>query len=207
LFLNKGGGMYASKKSPVLSRSKKSDFEQGDLAYGLNESRTAFFDLNGVILKRELGATIDSFAATGTEHELLSYGIEKYPERQGDFVETLLTHPKYSKIQSEVGFLYGNKVLDDPEWVSRKCKAGLYWAAKRNITVHFVLDDIDMDRVVFKKDKSYTASELRWLFRNKDNDNVKHVVKYWKDGGYVPAPWESDEGRELWENYKPKSHK
>lgn len=200
--------MYDVKNKPDLfSHTKDESFKLGDIVYGLAEPRLDFFRSNKVIFARELGATIDSFAATKTEHKLMSkIGREKFPPNQDSYEQSLLSHPKYKDIHDKMGFLFGGTTpADDPEWVSRKCKAGLYWASKNNITIHFVLDDIDMNRVVLKSDKSFTASELRWIFRNRDDDKVKNVIKFWKEGKIVPAPWETSNGIELWKNYKPKN--
>ncbi len=196
--------MFAHVKRQSMPRQKRSDFEFGDLVFGLSNPRLRFFNLSGFYATNEMGVVMSSFAATATERALMNTGVKKYPEKQGDFERALLSHPKYKEIYNKFGSLHGDHVFDELEWISRKCKAGLYWASNSDMIVHFILDDIDMDRVVFKKDESITASELRWLYRNKNDEGVKITVKFWKDGGYVPAPWDSEDGKKLWGNYKPK---
>ncbi|GLU29819.1 hypothetical protein Brsp01_50520 [Brucella sp. NBRC 12950] len=91
--------------------------------------------------------------------------------------------------------------------IRRKVKGGLNWAAEDRISVHFVLDGVNMSDVIEKRlynlNKSTTGSELRWLYRNRDNPAVQDVVQFWKDGHRVNPPWEDD--KKLWSQYLPKS--
>lgn len=70
-------------------------FKIGDIVYGISGSRIDFFIKNGVILKRGIGATIDSFAATKTEQKIMkTKSAAEYPSRQEDYFNFLSNHKK-----------------------------------------------------------------------------------------------------------------
>ncbi|MBF8808340.1 MAG: hypothetical protein IC227_08575 [Enterococcus lacertideformus] len=76
--------------------------------------------------------------------------------------------------------------------------------AKRSdqLEIHFILDGIDMESVVFK-DFLYgdrvTSVELRYVYRNWDE--LKENVIFFENNERVDAPWIKDP--ELWKNYQP----
>ncbi|OOL18654.1 hypothetical protein BRY73_06770 [Ochrobactrum sp. P6BS-III] len=98
--------------------------------------------------------------------------------------------------------------------MERKGKAGLYWAKKTDTRVHFLLDGIDMRKVVKKATVAYppahgieldefdtTASELRWLYRNRHDRHVRNLVQFWHQGKRATPPWKADPS--LWRQYTP----
>jgi hypothetical protein len=127
-----------------------------------------------------------------------------------------------------------------------KSKFGLDWALRNNIGhIHFVLDGIDMAAVVTKthnftdggkvlaedsprgkapddaeKERTITHSELRWIYRNRNNPQVRQGVQFWLTSGTMQpcgAPWEdtvrttimptsgaSKTWKEAWNIYRPK---
>ena len=96
--------------------------------------------------------------------------------------------------------------------ISRLSKAALDMSlnAEGNEKIHFILDGIDMDKVIEKKevsekysDRSTTASELRFLYRNKDRLGDK--VIFYRQASQVPAPWQQEPQR--WSVYKPKQRR
>ena len=87
--------------------------------------------------------------------------------------------------------------------IVRGCKIGLDSARdNENVTIYYCIDDLDMKRIIEKKDKkAFTPKELRYLFRNwKDFEGKVH---FFEDGYEVPAPWKTSSNE--WESYKPKS--
>ncbi|WP_157798835.1 hypothetical protein [Serratia marcescens] len=69
--------------------------------------------------------------------------------------------------------------------------------------IHFVLDQINMELVVGKNSEegqSITASELRYLYRNKERFMGK--IHFYKNDIETEAPWETQPW--VWENYKVK---
>ena len=93
--------------------------------------------------------------------------------------------------------------------ISRLSKAAIDMLlnAESGEKIHFILDGINMDNVIEKKeisekysDRSTTASELRFLYRNKDRLGDK--VIFYRQALQVPAPWHQEPQR--WSTYEPK---
>ncbi len=66
--------------------------------------------------------------------------------------------------------------------------------------VHFALDHLDMANVIKKTETSFAGSELRWLYRHRQ-ELAGHVTFYHRQQR-VDAPWESDAS--AWRRYKPR---
>jgi hypothetical protein len=86
----------------------------------------------------------------------------------------------------------------------RACKDGLtIFDGNIEGKIHYILDAINLAAVVFKNRSSHgdsiSSSELRWMYRNKEN--VKNV-QFWHFGKKVTAPWEDDPA--LWKCYETK---
>ncbi|EEJ8283269.1 RHS repeat protein [Salmonella enterica] len=82
----------------------------------------------------------------------------------------------------------------------RGSKLGIEMAAQEHNKIHFVLDGLNINDVVLKKDgggHSVTASELRFAFRNRER--LKDRLFFYKEGELITPPWESD--YEPWEAY------
>ncbi|MBD2783449.1 hypothetical protein ID858_11200 [Xenorhabdus sp. DI] len=129
----------------------------------------------------------------------------EYQEYSKDFFENLRQNKKYSSVVNE-------KERFNELNLGRKCKGGLLWVGNdsklvKDIHVHFILDDINMQWVADKHEefekKSITGQELRWIFRNRHNAKVKQKVQFWQDGQPVCPPWESEESH-IWDNYERK---
>lgn len=83
--------------------------------------------------------------------------------------------------------------------IRRSCKGAITWPSR---TIHFCLDGVIPLRILNKfndekgaKDYSYTISELRWLYKNKDK--LSNKVIFYINGNQCPAPWEGNEAE--WE--------
>ncbi|PHM45249.1 T3SS effector EspK [Xenorhabdus mauleonii] len=135
------------------------------------------------------------------------------PENRGirDSYNTYMKNHKYHTAVSP-------KYVRDDEFrkkhFSRKCKGGLSWVVMsndpivQNIKIHFILDGIDMKSVVRKESyngsrTNITASELRWIYRNRHNPKVKQKIHFWLRGQLSMPPWENPESREIWKEYIP----
>ena len=185
-----------------------------DLMYGLANVRMSYRKLEPFKIFSSRN-NIDSYRITNkelsfkTDPESISYKNE-------DFIQYISDHEKYSSIQSDFsmkgpyGWVYEHESLV----LGRKCKAGLGWASENDIHVNFVLDDIDMKQVVTKektvsfdligtKETSITSRELRYLYRNRNNEKISSNVQFWNKGKPVEPPWETDP--DTWSLYKPKS--
>jgi hypothetical protein len=82
-----------------------------------------------------------------------------------------------------------------------------------NSKLHFVLDGLNIEEVVTKLGKgvvegargrgqSITASELRYLYRQRELPQFGEKVIFYKGGQIVPAPWV--ENPALWTEYQPR---
>lgn len=119
----------------------------------------------------------------------------------------------YDKYKSAVG---GGGTNEDIRW---KSKGGIAWAVESGKKVHFSLDGIDLKDIIHKsfsgkngdkeavgneaKNRSITGAELRWVYRNRDSENVKRNVIFWIEAEKVRAPWEEDTTIPLIKNGKP----
>lgn len=201
----------------------KSHFAEGDLVYGLSETRQRYA-LNDLVFATSLTpryvSTVDQYAGTKTEqdaHEARHYSAPY----QGDFSRVVAEHPKYQSIATAKGFLVGVTAYDDPQHIRRKIKAGLYWSAvdSRHFTVHFLLDDLDIDQVIQKSheldrrgSKSFTGVELRWIYRNRKDSRVQRAIQFWLLGRPSPPPWDEmfflrqgSSGPQAWAHYVPRA--
>ncbi|WP_110973173.1 hypothetical protein [Pseudomonas huaxiensis] len=101
------------------------------------------------------------------------------------------------------------------EWTIKR-NSGLNLDQQVGFHIHFVLNSIDMAAVVTKthklvvdgdtlaqdlprgksqaaaKERTITHSELRWIYRNRNNPLVQKSVQFWKDGVTCCPPWEND---------------
>lgn len=187
------------------------DFQQGDLLYGLDGSRQY---IREILKKRNLGAvTIDAYNKV-----FLSLDFSKIKNWE-DLDEELESHVfdpnsglvednyywarEYAKVLFKGGVF---KWIDDqyfPEHRKFKkisCKHALIFSKKSGSKIHFILDQLDPGPVVLKgqdpfSDKnfkeSYTASELRYLYRMWMNDShsIEHVYFYKEGKKLEDPPW------------------
>lgn len=86
----------------------------------------------------------------------------------------------------------------------RTSKAGLEFHAKSSGTVHFIITGLDIGAVVSKQGygESITSAELRWLYRHKDVDDVRHHVKFYDKDGELSH--EDVFSNPAWASYQPK---
>lgn len=185
------------------------------LVYGLAKPRLAYPYMYDDFFDVGFLNNIDSYHITYDDLEGLDRRV--IPAQNYDFINYVANHKKYSSIQSALSEIGDNPEMSDIELlnIGRKCKAALVWASESGVRVHFILDDIDMDEVVRKLPNtrpplgsatpttSITSRELRFLYRNRNNEKISSNVRFWKEGKQVPAPWETDST--TWKRYKPKS--
>jgi len=168
----------------------KTQFENGDLVYGLTMKR-----LTNLLCEKAFRhdafvtiTTIDQYSISFADMERR----EKVPVHQLDFLEALSKHPRYALRPSDDRC--------DPVTLRKKLKFGLEWMATngRGGAVHFLLDGLNMGEVVFKfsadmpdgeRRKPYTAVELRWIYRNRHDPRVQKCIQFWLDGKPTSPPW------------------
>ncbi|MDE9544465.1 hypothetical protein KKI93_18690 [Xenorhabdus bovienii] len=194
-------------------------FSPNDLIYGLQLQRTIYARLLRIEIRLEqynVRASIIDQYVVPREVDIIKTGQRQFynmtlpqnlPYFQ-NFLSHLSEHPKY-----RTALTYPN---EHPSRISgRKCKGSLSWITigNNNLTedmhIHFILDDIDMEYVVKKKEypgaeSNVTASELRWIFRNKEHPQVKRKIQFWKNLEPTIPPWE-ESGAVLWREYIPRN--
>lgn len=138
--------------------------------------------------------------------------VEKYPTANqidkplaNNFITKFIMKNYFkSKIYSR--YLSKNRIHNEVTelLIMRGCKSGLELSKNHDmLEIYFVLDGINMENVVYKKEiegNSITARELRYLYRNRHQ--LKGNINFINQGEIVLAPWASN--GELWKNYHPK---
>jgi hypothetical protein len=146
------------------------------------------------------------------------------------FNTALKQHGKYATaVDWEPGKLKGDAAsqAENEAW-RRKCKGGLYYACfVKQSHVHFCVDGMNFEEVVKKnyvkegnpvdvkdsatgaKFRAITNAELRWIYRNRDHDEVKKHVQFWTQNvgnwSTCEPPWTADAA--TWSQYKPSHSK
>ncbi|WOC15752.1 hypothetical protein [Pseudochrobactrum sp. MP213Fo] len=180
----------------------------GDLIFGLD----AIIDMYAENSKNFSGVLQQKIQLGYSDFSLDAYAPLQWgdaftaPPRQYAFWGSITRHPKYASLFDDLE----KENLSNVEFgmvLGRKCKAALNWAKEDNIRVHFLLDHIDMNAVVkkstFHTAKPITGRELRWVYRNRDDEGVQNVIQFWKGGRRTQPPWVSN--KLLWDTYLPKS--
>ncbi|MHC5231071.1 hypothetical protein [Brucella sp. LJL56] len=184
-------------------------FQQGDLVYGLSGARQRYNDdgiFNSIF---DNFGTIDQYPFNESDADHMGAISKLFPDDSKEFIANFENIEKYPDIKDiEIDPLTGKWInITDKEaahTIARKCKRGLEWAAEKGKPAHFILDDINIKNVLDKDTtpgQSVTSRELRYVYRNRDNEIGKNV-HFWKEGKEVEAPWDSE--REPWKDYKPK---
>jgi len=183
------------------------NFEKGDLLYGLQDVRTGVKPI--LASKVDDAVVIIDSVNNNLLESLRKNDTSTYTKSSDEFIQSygsyLSDHEKYSPSNPQPG------KGDHSEYLRRRaCKAAIEFAIlKRGKKIHFCLDGVnsfepmDMGRVIFKShdlkpDHGFTASELRFIYRNWDR--LKHAVKFYRHYEEVPAPWV--ESPNFWSQYQ-----
>lgn len=195
------------------------------------------FKLSGPNIRTVSLATINNYATTWDEKQTVDSKVlyarppideAAYREEIRKFNETLKSHGKYgTAVDWKAEKSDPLRDTKENEAWRKKCKGGLYYAcfvAKKN--VHFCVEGMDMPAVVNKtarskednpldivegekKMRAVTNAELRWIYRNKEHEDVKKHIQFWKKDhdSWAPCapPWADD--AKLWGSYIPKRAK
>lgn len=122
----------------------------------------------------------------------------------------LAGHPKYDVAsQYREGKLRRGPGQQSPKDLTnawgRTSKAGLEYHLNRGATIHFVVTDIDLDKVTKKSEQHkhlVTSRELRYLYRRRNEKAVKERVKFYDESGQIDQ--QAFFGRPEWKQYTPK---
>ena len=212
------------------------EFQDGDVLYGFNHAREKY--QKQLEDKGYKYITADSYhtgsndlPTTGVNLGGKQSEIKVHDAQQGKYVHALHHHPHYKPAEAffcnEAAILSKEpnvSGMDSPNYwlaIRRACKFGIeHFVMKLGKTVHFLLDDLDMETVVNKKahtkhsnGREITGSELRFIYRNRDALMPTGLVKFYRSGIQLAhAPWDEKEtvgdGKTqsaiAWDGYTPK---
>lgn len=201
-----------------------SEVKAGDLIYGLQKPRDAFWKrCNQKGIRVYL---MEQFYVINNDSTSYKRADERITE---GFKLALQQHPKF-----------GNFVPEEPETggefanadVRAKDKGGIEWAAQSGRSVHFILDELNLLQVIEKnstadinadngggflaseKERGITGAELRWIYRNRFREKIQDAVQFWlTQKSTLPEPvvppwyrgYPDGKIRGKWDLYKPKN--
>lgn len=170
----------------------KGTVKVGDLVYGLQEPRDAFWTRYNRVQEKVF--VIEQF-------HIINGDSEAYNRVSGEALEgfrnALRSHAKFNSAVPSGTPTSGGVDPDNPrgnEDIRRKDKGGLDWAVKStnpDRQVHFILTGLKMSLVVNKagpadqgsgadKTRSITGAELRWIYRNRHRTDVQARIQFWR---------------------------
>ncbi|MGC0155163.1 hypothetical protein ACPRNU_22115 [Chromobacterium vaccinii] len=188
------------------------DFESGDLIYGLARPRQAALNMlsstkddskKEIRIQNDITNSVWERGAThfNSDEEIRQELMDS--DRAIQYKNFLLNHKKYNVTERKISAQDSR----DQGWI-RTSKAGLEFQTQvRNGKVLFCVDHlIDSIPEIAKKQGDYgraiTASELRWLYRNKESTSIKENVQFYLQG--KPVSQEYVFSLTAWNVYQPK---
>ncbi len=187
-------------------------FREGDIVYGLSSPREKLvnsiklvndFSKKDIITQNTLtNAVWDPRTPRKYKQDPLIRRALNEHERGIKFKQHLKNHNNYNVTMADLSVYNRDKL-----W-AKTSKAGLeFQTLTRNKTVIFCADELvnSLKLIANKSDgygQSITASELRWIYRNKDNDQIMKNIKFYLRGKEIPA--EKILGAPEWKDYNPK---
>ncbi|EHL0181403.1 type III secretion system effector EspK, partial [Escherichia coli] len=167
-------------------------FREGDIVYGLSSPREKLvnsiklvndFSKKDIITQNTLtNAVWDPRTPRKYKQDPLIKRALNEHERGIKFKQHLKSHNNYNVTMADLSVYNRDKL-----W-AKTSKAGLeFQTLTRNKTVIFCADEIvnSLKLIANKSDgygQSITASELRWIYRHKDNDQIMKNIKFYLRG-------------------------
>jgi hypothetical protein len=198
-------GRNAAKQAILAHRSK---VEKKTVYFGLITTRKTF---ERIIIQNDITNSVFNPAKPGllSDKEINEKeAVKADPHRAIGFRDFVAQHPKYglSNYQpSNAKDRQTNEAHMRAAWL-KTSKAGLQFQAKHGsgYKIHFILDGLDYSRVLAQDNVKatiaatnmhspldITSGEVRWLFRNRNDQEVVKAVVFWLAGQQVRPPWES----------------
>ena len=187
-------------------------FREGDIVYGLSSPREKLvnsiklvndFSKKDIITQNTLtNAVWDPRTPRKYKQDPLIKRALNEHERGIKFKQHLKSHNNYNVTMADLSVYNRDKL-----W-AKTSKAGLeFQTLTRNKTVMFCADELvnSLKLIANKSDgygQSITASELRWIYRHKDNDQIMKNIKFYLRGKEIAA--EKILGAPEWKDYNPK---
>ena len=187
-------------------------FREGDIVYGLSSPREKLvnsiklvndFSKKDIITQNTLtNAVWDPRTPRKYKQDPLIKRALNEHERGMKFKQHLKNHNNYNVTMADLSVYNRDKL-----W-AKTSKAGLeFQTLTRNKTVIFCADElVNSLKLIANKSEGYgqsiTASELRWIYRNKDNNQIMKNIKFYLHGKEIPAERILDTPE--WKDYRPK---
>ena len=187
-------------------------FREGDIVYGLSSPREKLvnsiklvndFSKKDIITQNTLtNAVWDPRTPRKYKQDPLIKRALNEHERGIKFKQHLKNHNNYNVTMADLSVYNRDKL-----W-AKTSKAGLeFQTLTRNKTVIFCADElVNSLKLIANKSEGYgqsiTASELRWIYRNKDNNQIMKNIKFYLHGKEIPAERILDTPE--WKDYRPK---
>ncbi|EOA6875047.1 type III secretion system effector EspK [Escherichia coli] len=187
-------------------------FRPGDIVYGLSSPREKLvnsiklvndFSKKDIVIQNTLtNAVWDARTPRKYKQDSLIKRALNEHERGTKFKQCLKNHNNYNVIMADLSIYNRDKL-----W-AKTSKAGLeFQTLIRNRTVMFCADGLVISlKLIANKSEGYgqsiTASELRWIYRNKDNSQIMKNIKFYLHGKEIPAERILDTPE--WKDYRPK---
>lgn len=187
-------------------------FRLGDIVYGLSEPRGKVvntiklvndFSKKDILIQNTLTSAVwDYKSPRKYKKDALIKRALSESDRGINFKQYLKNHSQYNVTMADLSVCNRDKL-----W-AKTSKAGLeFQLLVRNKMVHFCADGlVDTLKNIANKGDAYgqsiTASELRWIYRNQDNEQIMKNIKFYLRGKEVPA--EKILGMPEWKDYHPK---
>ena len=210
-------GFYQDKtfelpESSPETQTLNKTFQQGDYIYGLHGT------IDSILRNGNLYGNSDRVKHLKCSvNDLLesTYSKRDHNQEQSqlkiDFLSSISTHPKYDQSME----------LKTWKSIRRKCKYAISFNVTRNKNIHFLLSGLNQQNIMDQRGlsnndsdptnpkyalKSITGSELKYIYRNWNNQSFKkHVYFYELQNGtpvVVKPPWITNPT--LWKPYIPK---
>ncbi|QSH40451.1 hypothetical protein P0136_13200 [Lentisphaerota bacterium ZTH] len=172
------------------------EFKKGDLIYGLNNIRQIY----AVRIREKIDykhVTVDTI--NNNYMFMYDYDRNGVPEELHGYFNYYRNGSGYGRKEPKKGI---KADLDNQPWdIRRLCKSAIKYTVRKGFKIRFVVDGIDFARVVTKcryqpyddtyhEDDSYTASELRFIYRNWLT--LKFNIVFYSFGERIQPPWRNN---------------
>lgn len=185
------------------------NFKQGDLLYGLQwEARSKYISSLEEKLGKNTLCTADRYnnkflcGFINQDWQDINRIMDQYNQESGHDFQSQSISEYRNDIIKNIKPGYFDRQRGEYELFRRFSKDAIIYAVKKGYNIHFLLDGLQMAPIINKTSSlgtSYTASELRFIYRNWEK--LKNNIIFYEGGREVNAPWHTVTGAEEWAKY------
>jgi hypothetical protein len=193
-------------------------FRTGDFVYGLRDQRK--------LTIRTLQTIVDTVVTVDQLNHLQSAFVDMPQDRFPAIVDGLVrdgivAEPDRERVLLFMDFMFFSSTANyydmaaarsasdrhERPWLSKSCKAAILLAILNKTQIHFILDGLDQRALLDKRSDMYgryTGVELRSAYKTSlgDEERAARVLRFYRDGVEVPAPWNDPRTAQLWADYR-----